>query len=66
MTDSKLDARAIKGQWVSFDHDSTHAHHIYWLGKNTISVECDIKFTPASTTVTLSLPSGSELSNASS
>jgi hypothetical protein len=66
MTDSKLDARAIEGQWVGFDHDSTHAHRIYWPGKNTVGIECDVKFTPASTTVTLSLPSGSELSNAPS
>src|SRR6266849_7061538 len=41
---SKLDARALQAQWVGYNADSTHAHCIYWPGKNSISVERNVKF----------------------
>ena len=50
---SKLDGRTAEARWVGFDSDSTHAHRVYWPGKNSISVERNIKF--ASNIVTLSL-----------
>jgi hypothetical protein len=40
----KLEGRLNEGRWVGFDEDSTHAHRIYWPGKQTVSVERDIKF----------------------
>jgi transposase InsO family protein len=43
---SKLDARAVEGRWVGYDTDSTHAHRIYWAGKNSVSVERNVKFVP--------------------
>ena len=48
---SKLDARAIEGHWIGYDNDSTHAHRIYWAGKNSVSVERNVKFTPTTVTV---------------
>ena len=48
---SKLDARAIEGRWVGFDHDSTHAHRVYWPGQQRVMVECDLKFVPTTVTV---------------
>ena len=54
---SKLDARAIEGCWVGFDHDSTHAHHVYWPGRQRITVEHDLKFMP--TTITMYSPTAS-------
>ena len=52
---SKLDARAIEGRWVGFDSESAHAHRVYWPGKNSISVEHNIKFAP--TTLRIAFPS---------
>ncbi len=43
---SKLNMQAIEGQWVGYDWDSTHAHHIYWPRKHSVSVEHNIKFVP--------------------
>jgi hypothetical protein len=48
----KLNARALEGQWVGYDEDSTHTHHIYWQGKNSISIKHDITFVPATTIFT--------------
>ena len=45
---SKLDARASQARWVGYDADSTHAHRIYWPGKNVVSVERNVKFVPTS------------------
>ena len=53
---SKLDGRATEARWVGFDSDSTHAHRVYWPGKNSVSVERNIKFAPATATITLSSP----------
>ena len=50
-TGSKLDARAIKGRWVGYDKDSTHAHQIYFPDKNSVGVERDVRFTPTNVTV---------------
>ena len=52
-TGSKLNARRVEAKWVGFDIDSPHAHRIYWLHKNSVSVERNIKFTSPTTTVTL-------------
>ena len=49
---SKLDGRAAEARWVGFDSDSTHAHRVYWPGKNSVSVERNIKFPPAIATIT--------------
>jgi hypothetical protein len=53
---SKLDGCAAKARWIGFDTNSTHAHRVYWQGKNSVSVECNIKFSPTTVTVP-SLPS---------
>ena len=52
---SKLDARAKQARWIGFDADSTHAHRIYWVGSNKITVERNVKFVP--TTVVIQTPS---------
>ena len=41
---SKLDARALQARWVGYDADSTHAHRVYWPGKNSVTVERNVKF----------------------
>jgi hypothetical protein len=51
---SKLDGWVVEVRWVEFDNNSTHAHHVYWQGKNCISFECDICF--VSRTVTVHIP----------
>ncbi|KAF8272269.1 hypothetical protein EI94DRAFT_1796401 [Lactarius quietus] len=48
---SKLDTRAIKGQWVGYDKDSTHTHQIYVPDKNSIAVKQDVRFVLANVTV---------------
>ena len=48
---SKLDGRATEARWVGFDTNSTHAHRVYWPGKNSVSVERNIKFASAIATV---------------
>jgi hypothetical protein len=53
-TGSKLDARARQAQWNGYDADSTHAHRIYWPGKNCVTVERNVKF--KSSTITVSAP----------
>jgi hypothetical protein len=40
---SKLDSQALQARWVRYDSDRTHAHRIYWPGKNSITVEPDVK-----------------------
>ena len=40
---SKLDDRACKGHWVSFDVEST-AHCIYLLDQHIVVVECNVTF----------------------
>jgi hypothetical protein len=52
---SKLDVRGIEGQWVGFDRDSPHAHHVYWPDRQRVLVECNIKIVP--TTVMVYSPS---------
>ena len=53
-TGSKLDWRAQEAHWVGYDSESTHAHRIFWPGKNRISVERNVKFAP--TTVRVAIP----------
>ncbi len=36
---SKLNMWALEGRWVGYDHNSTHAHHVYWPEKHSILVE---------------------------
>jgi len=36
--------RALQAQWVGYDANSTHAYRVYWPGKNSITVEHDVKF----------------------
>ncbi len=55
-TGSKLDAHALEAQWVGFDSDSTHTHHVYWPGKNSVSVERNVKFAPTMDLVRFTLP----------
>ena len=38
----------LEGCWVRYDYKSTHAYCIYWPGKNSISVEQNIRFVPTS------------------
>jgi transposase InsO family protein len=54
---SKLDVRANEARWVGFDSGSPHAHRVYWMGKNSISVERNIKFVPITVTVFTPPPS---------
>ena len=51
-TGSKLDARAKQARWIGYDADSTHAHRIYWPGKNRVTVERNVKFKSSTITVT--------------
>jgi len=53
---SKLDACAATAHWVGYNGDSTHAHRIYWATQHKVSVECDVKFTALSTTVSIPTP----------
>jgi len=46
ITGTKFDARGSEGRWVGFDKASTHTQRVYWPGKNSVSVERNIKFTP--------------------
>ena len=43
---SKLDGRAVIGQWVGFNKDSS-GHRIYFPDKWTISIRCSVKFDTA-------------------
>ena len=54
---SKLDMQANEAQWMGFDSDSTHAHRVYWLGKNAISVKRNIKFVPITVSIYTPPPS---------
>jgi hypothetical protein len=56
-TGSKLDVWANEAQWVGYDSDSMHTHRVYWLGKNSISVERDIKFVPVTVSIFTPPPS---------
>ena len=63
---SKLDWRAQEGRWVGYDSESTHAHRIYWPGKNRVSVERNIKFAPTTVRFTIPfLPEGEQTSSTS-
>jgi len=55
-TGTKLDARRIEARWVGYDPKSPHAHHVYWLHKNSVSVEQDIKFTSPTFTISSGPP----------
>ena len=59
-TGTKFDARGIEGRWVGFDSTSTHAHRIYWPGKNSVSVGRNIKFTPTVLRITFLFPAKGE------
>ena len=43
-TRSKLNACGVEAHWVGYDLNSPHAYHIYWLHKNSVSVERNIRF----------------------
>ncbi|PSR87021.1 hypothetical protein PHLCEN_2v5279 [Hermanssonia centrifuga] len=40
---TKLEARASVGHWVGFDEQS-HAHHVYWLHRRSVTVERSLRF----------------------
>ena len=48
---TKLDRHGVPVQWVGYNADSTHAHHIYWPETQKVFVERDIKFTEDTITV---------------
>ena len=54
---TKLDTQALQAQWVGYDADSTHAHQVYWPGKNSVSVESNIKFVLPSIVINTQPPS---------
>jgi hypothetical protein len=41
---------------VGYNADSTHAHRIYWPEKNSVSIECNVKFTSTAVTITAEIP----------
>ena len=43
---SKISDRAEEGRWIGFD-EMSKGHRIYWPTKQSVSVEWDVKFTPA-------------------
>lgn len=46
---------------MGFNSESMHAYHIYWPGKNSISVECNVKFALAAPHIALPLlPEGEQ------
>ena len=53
---TKLDKHATEAQWVGYNTESTHAHHIYWLSTHKVSVERNIEFTADMVTVSLPQP----------
>ena len=54
---TKLDARAKQARWVGYDANSTHAHRVYWAGKNSVSVERNVKFISPSVVINTHSPS---------
>ena len=54
---TKLDARALQARWVGYNADSTHAHRVYWPGKNSVSVERNVKFVSPNVTINTLPPS---------
>jgi hypothetical protein len=56
-TGSKLNTRANEARWIGFNSGSPHAHCVYWMGKNSISVKQNIKFVPITVTVFTPPPS---------
>jgi reverse transcriptase-like protein len=61
---SKFDSRALLAHWVGHDIKSPHAHRIYWPSQNKISIERNIKFTPAIAITQLPSPSSTAPSSA--
>jgi len=53
---SKLDRHGAEEWWVCFNSNSTYTHCIYWEGKNSVSVECNIKPPSAIATISLDPP----------
>src|SRR6266702_646798 len=49
--------QAIQAQWVGYDADSMHTHHVYWPDTKHISVERNVKFVSPTITVHSPLPS---------
>jgi len=56
---NKLGACTELAQWVSYSDDSTHAHRIYWAGMNKVSTEQDVKFTPGTNIISITLSTSS-------
>jgi len=52
---NKLGVHTELAQWVGYSDDSTHAHCIYWAGMNKVSMERDIKFTPGTNVISVTL-----------
>jgi hypothetical protein len=48
---NKLEACRLQANWVGYNSNSLHAHHIYWPEKHSISVERNTKFISDSVTV---------------
>ena len=46
----------VPAQWVGYDIDSTHTHHIYWPETQKVSMEHDIRFTEDTVTVRITPP----------
>jgi hypothetical protein len=42
---SKLDGRSVVGRWVGFNEES-NGHRIYSPEKQTVSIQCSVKFNP--------------------
>ena len=53
---NKLQVHGVEGRWVGFDDKSTHAHCIYWPGKNSIIVEHNVTFVPTNVTIASPFP----------
>ena len=62
---SKLGACGVIAHWVGYDRDSTHAHRIYWPGKNKVSVERNVKFTAGTEVISITSSSSSSPSTPS-
>jgi hypothetical protein len=55
-TRTKLNMHGIEACWVGYDPKSLHAHCIYWLHKNSVSVEQNIKFMSPTFLISLGSP----------
>jgi hypothetical protein len=47
----------VQARWIGYDADSTHAHRVYWPGKNSILVKRNIKFVSPTIIINAAPPS---------